>query len=234
MILSNTTESSQKAAEIVAAGGLIAYRTDTFYGLGADPLNRKAVTAIKTLKGREETKPILLLISDVDQADRFVKNRSKAYATLAECLWPGPLTIVGIAREALPEELTAGTASIGVRLPADEAVRSFLRACGGALTATSANPSGSAPARTAEQVADYFPAGIDLIIDAGEVTGTLPSTVVDAREGQPFLIREGAITQSELESHCQHLEFRSEDSQKLKATTDAQLPKQRQEHRCDK
>lgn len=190
-------------------GGLIAYRTDTFYGLGADPLNPKAVSAIRTLKGREERKPILLLISDADQVDRFIKDRSKVFAALAESFWPGPLTIVGVARKELPEGLTVGSGSIGVRLPADDAVRSFLRACGGALTATSANLAGSAPACTAEQVAGYFSTGIDLIIDAGEVTATLPSTVVDAREARPFLIREGAITQSELESHCQHQEFRT-------------------------
>ncbi len=200
MILSNISESSQKAAEIIAAGGVIAFRTDTFYGLGADPLNRKAVAAIRDLKGREETKPILLLISDVDQVDRFIKNRSKAFTALAEGFWPGPLTIVGVAREELPEVLTAGTGSIGVRLPVDDAVRSLLRACGGALTATSANLSGSAPARTAQQVHEYFSAGIDLIIDAGEVTATVPSTVIDARGAQPLLIREGAITKGDLEN----------------------------------
>ena len=172
---------------------MIAYRTDTFYGLGADPFNERAVEQIRALKGREDNKPILLLVSDVDQIERLLTERSPEFDKLAAKFWPGPLTIIGQANTDFPEGITAGTGTVGVRLPADEEVRELVRACGGALTATSANPAGREPARSAAEVRDYFPEGIDLIIDGGEVTVTEPSTVVDATTSPPRIIREGAI-----------------------------------------
>jgi L-threonylcarbamoyladenylate synthase len=105
---------------------------------------------------------------------------------------------VGVACPQLPEELTAGTGTIGVRLPDNEEVRALVRACGGALTATSANLSGSPPARTAKETETYFPSGLGLIIDSGEVRATQPSTVLDL-SGKPRLIREGAITREDLQ-----------------------------------
>jgi L-threonylcarbamoyladenylate synthase len=197
MIVENRLSQIQ-AGEIVRRGGIIAFRTDTFYGLGADPLNPDAVRNIRQLKGREEVKPILVLISDFNELDRFV-DYSESYKTIANGHWPGPLTLIGAARPELPVELTAGTNSIGVRLPDDENVRALLRVCGGALTATSANTSGSRPARSAQEVLTYFPSGIDLIIDGGEVSATQPSTVVDLSGERPRLIREGAVARGELE-----------------------------------
>ncbi len=187
-----------EAAQVVLNGGVIAFRTDTFYGLGADPFNAKAVSRIRKLKGREEAKPILLLISDVDQLSRFLVETSTRFETIAKQHWPGPLTLIGKARPKLPAELTAGTLTIGLRLPAVEEVRALVRDCGGALTATSANLAGGPPARTAREVAAYFPTGVDLIVDGGEVTATLPSTVVDLTGSAPRLVREGAITLQEL------------------------------------
>ncbi len=188
-----------RAADIVRRGGLIAFRTDTFYGLGADPLNAAAVQRIFELKGREEGKPILVLISDVDLISSFLTNTSAKFSSVAKRFWPGPLTLIGVARDELPQELTAGTGTIGIRLPADEDVRALLSACGGALTATSANPSGQSPARSAEDVGRYFPDGIDLVVDGGEVTATQPSTVLDLSGEAPRLIREGAISRAELD-----------------------------------
>jgi L-threonylcarbamoyladenylate synthase len=187
-----------KAAEIVRRGGLIAFRTDTFYGLGADPFNASAVRRIFELKGREEGKPILVLISDLDLVSSFLTNTSAQFSSVAKRFWPGPLTLIGVARAELPHELTAGTGTVGIRLPADEEVRALLHACGGALTATSANPAGQQPARSAEEVGRYFPDGIDLVVDEGEVTATQPSTVLDLSGETPKLIREGAISRAEL------------------------------------
>ncbi len=198
MIRSDSQTTRAEAARIISHGGLIAFRTDTFYGLGADPLNPAAVEKIRELKGREENKPILLLISDTDQLDRFVGEKSGIFGLIAIGHWPAPLTLIGPARAELPVELTAGTNTIGVRLPNDENVRALVRACGGALTATSANVSGKAPARTAQEVEDYFPAGIDLIIDGGEVRATEPSTVLDLSGSKPRLVREGAIPRAAL------------------------------------
>ncbi len=184
---------NSRAAKIVSEGGVIAFRTDTFYGLGADPFNASAVAKVRQLKGREDKKPILLLLSDAEVADRFIADRSQAFEESANKYWPGPLTIVGVAVADLPEEITAGTGTVGVRVPADSDVRELVRVCGGALTATSANPSGSEPARSAKEVIEYFRERIDLVIDGGEVTTTEPSTVLDATTSPPRVVREGAI-----------------------------------------
>ena len=200
MILSDGGDAARaRAAEIISQGGVIAFRTDTFYGLGADPFNAKAVTCIRELKGREENKPILVLVADEQEIPRLVTYQSSLFTEVAKRFWPGPLTIVGEARDELPEELTAGARTIGLRLPYDETVRELVRECGGALTATSANLSGQPEARSAHDVARYFPTGVDLIIDGGEVTATRPSTVIDLSGPAPRVIREGAISAGELE-----------------------------------
>ena len=196
-MIHDDAETRARASAIISTGGVIAFRTDTFYGLGADPLNASAVRKIKELKGREDNKPILLLISDVDQIDRFIEAPN-SYRQIAIQHWPAALTLIGKARPELPTDLTAGTHTIGLRLPDDEDVRAFVRLCGGALTATSANPSGSPPAQTAAEVENFFPTGIDLIIDGGAALVTEPSTVVDVSGGQPMMIREGAVKKSEL------------------------------------
>ena len=189
---------NSRAAKIISDGGVIAFRTDTFYGLGADPFNATVVARIRELKGREENKPILLLLSDVSVADRFIADRSQAFEDVARKFWPGPLTIVGVAVANLPPEITAGTGTVGVRVPADESVRELVRECGGALTATSVNPSGKEPARSAEEVKEYFGDLVDLVIDEGEVTATEPSTVLDVTTSPLRLVREGAIKATDL------------------------------------
>ena len=193
MMLRDSEQTRTQAAEIIQHGGVIAFRTDTFYGLGAEPFSRHAILRIKELKGREAAKPILLLIADESDVDRFIAERSALFDQICGLHWPGPLTVVGKARSELPEELTAGTGTIGIRLPDDADVRDLVRASGGALTATSANVSGQPPARTAQEVESYFPQGIDLIVDGGEVTTTRESTVVDLSGEEPRLIREGPV-----------------------------------------
>ncbi|MEK6280483.1 MAG: L-threonylcarbamoyladenylate synthase [Acidobacteriota bacterium] len=193
MIQKNDDETRRNAAKIIAGGGIIAFRTDTFYGLGADPFNASAVGKIRKLKGREEAKPILLLISDLSEVTRFISDPSETFKSVADRFWPGPITLIGVAQPELPIELTAGTKTIGLRLPDDEDVRTLVRACGGALTATSANTSSNDPATTADEVVRYFPVGVDLILDGGTVTATEPSTVLDLSTASPRLIREGAI-----------------------------------------
>jgi len=181
------------AAKLIFEGGVIAFRTDTFYGLGADPFNVSAVAKVRALKGREENKPILLLLADASIVDRFIADRSAAFDEVAKKFWPGPLTIIGRAVPELPVEITAGTGTVGVRVPADVDVREFVRQCGGALTATSANPSGREPARSAKEVRDYFGDAIDLVIDGGEVKAIEPSTVLDVTTTPIRIVRAGAL-----------------------------------------
>jgi len=198
VIVSQTIQSLTRIAEVVFNSGVIAFRTDTFYGLGADPFNRQAVNRIKKLKGREETKPILVTISDHSQIERFIVERSESFESLAQRFWPGPLTLIGKSAAELPVEITAGTGMVGLRLPDDQDLRALLRACGGALTATSANPSNENPAMSAEQVENYFGSTIDLIVDGGEARVDRPSTVVDVTGAEPKLVREGVIAWSEV------------------------------------
>jgi L-threonylcarbamoyladenylate synthase len=200
-VINTSQRAHERARRIVKSGGVIAYRTDTFYGLGVDPFNSEGVQRIKDLKGREDNKPILIVISDAIEADRFISERSSLFEIASSRHWPGALTLVLNASACVPDELTAGTGTIGVRLPDDTEVSDLVRACGGALTATSANPSGAAPARTAIEVAEYFPTGVDLIIDSGAARSEKPSTVLDVSGDVPRVIREGLVECGDLLPH---------------------------------
>lgn len=197
MIRPDDADSRKLAARIVASGGVIAFRTDTFYGLGADPFDAAAVGAVNELKGREG-KPVLVLLADPSDAARLLDGAPPVFDALAARLWPGPLTLVCKARAGLPELLTAGTGTVGVRLPEDEEVRALVRACGGALTATSANPSGRPPARTAREAADYFGEKLGLVVDGGAARTDLPSTVLDVSASPARLVREGVLSEERL------------------------------------
>ncbi|MFL6254234.1 MAG: L-threonylcarbamoyladenylate synthase [Pyrinomonadaceae bacterium] len=198
LIYPDSHEARERAARITSSGGLIAFRTDTFYGVGADPFNPAALELINELKGRDG-KPILVLASDAEDAERLIAERTRTFDLLAARHWPCALTLVASARTGVPELLTAGTGTVGVRLPDDAEARAIVRACGGLLTATSANPAGRPPARTAAEVAAYFPKGLGLVIDGGATRTELPSTVVDVSGPTPRLIREGVVTRAELE-----------------------------------
>ncbi len=199
MIRADNSETRELAASIISQGGLIAFRTDTFYGLGVDPFNLEAVERIKMLKGREDGKPILLLIADSNTVSQLMAESSDLFELVTKHLWPGPLTIVVPAVPHLSAAITASTGTVGLRLPNDENVRTLVRECGGVLTATSANPAGKEPAESASQVSEYFPVGIDLIIDGGGVSVTEPSTVLDIMRTPPKLIREGVLSRAEIE-----------------------------------
>jgi L-threonylcarbamoyladenylate synthase len=198
-IIPDGDEARERARRVIEGGGVIAFRTDTFYGLGADPFNRSAVARINRLKGREGVKPVLVVISGHQETDRFFAEKTGLFNELAKNYWPGALTIVCQARPSVPSEITMGGGSIGLRLPFDEEVRALVCACGGALTATSANLAGQPPARTAPEVARYFPGELDLIIDGGGARTDKPSTVIDVSRGRAHLIREGEIARSDLE-----------------------------------
>lgn len=196
----DNTETRERAGRTVRAGGVVIFRTDTFYGVGADPFDTEALTAVNELKGRDG-KPVLCLISEAADAARLISSRTRAFELLAAAHWPGALTLVAEARAELPRLLTAGTGTVGIRLPDDEEARAVVRACGGVLTATSANPTGRAPARSAAEAAVYFPELF--IIDGGDARTDLPSTVVDVSTERPRLIREGVVTRAHLAATLQ-------------------------------
>ncbi len=186
--------SLREAADIVRRGGLIAFPTETFYGLGAHPFDARAVQRIFDLKGRaRRDAPILVLIRSRADLERLAVEITPAAECLMEACWPGPLTLVFRASEKVPPVLTAGTGTIGVRLSAHPDVRRLLEAVDGPLTGTSANPSGRPPATTAAEVERVLGDGVDAILNGGATPGGLPSTVVDTTVMPPRLIREGRV-----------------------------------------
>jgi len=187
-----------EAARIVRHGGVIAMPTDSFYALGACALDEPAVRRVCAIKGQRESKPILVLISDRSQLDALVARVQPGAAVLMDRFWPGPLTIVFPASPHLPVALTAGTGTIGVRLPAHPLLVKLLRATG-PLTGTSANRAGASPARTALDVEQNLGCEVDLILDGGPASATLPSTVVEATE-VVRLLREGPIGSTALKA----------------------------------
>jgi L-threonylcarbamoyladenylate synthase len=188
------------AAGIIRTGGVIAYPTETFYGLGADPFDRQAVERIFRIKKRPAGEPILLLIPSFDALPSLVKRITPLAERLMAKFWPGPLTLVLEASDKLPDSVTGGTGSVGVRLSSHPTASLLLKVLGQALTATSANRSGGSPAQSAADVLQAFVDGPDLILDGGRTAGGLPSTVVDARGERPRIIREGQIASTELAS----------------------------------
>ena len=194
---------SQRVSAIVRRGGIVAIPTETFYGLGVNPFDEQAVERLLQVKGREDGKPILVLIGSLEQLPRLAQSVPPVARILVDAFWPGPLTVLFPARQSLPRNLTAGTGMIGVRLSSCAPLIELLRLVG-PLTGTSANRTDGAPAQTAQMVEQELGREVDAIIDAGPTAGGLPSTVIDV---QPpvRVIREGAITrqmlQNVLETH---------------------------------
>ncbi len=187
-----------RAREVVRSGGVIAYPTETFYGLGADPANRVAIKRLFEIKGRPAAQPILLLIRNADEVGRWASRITPAAEVLMEKFWPGPLTLVFQARPGVIQEITAGRRTIGLRMPGSPLTLKLLEVLGSALTGTSANISGGRSPRTAEEAADAIGGAVDLILDGGRTAGGRPSTVVDASQDLPKLIREGAVPFSDI------------------------------------
>ncbi len=182
-----------RCREVIKAGGVIAYPTDTFYGLGVDPRNQAAVRRLFDIKGRQTGQPILLLIKSSAEVKVWAANVTPAAEELMKNFWPGPLTLVFSAKQGVLAELTGATGTIGLRVPGNELTRKLLEFLGTALTGTSANSSGGPEPRTARDVADDIGGRIDLVLDAGMAAGGRPSTILDVSNGPPKVIRAGAV-----------------------------------------
>ncbi len=182
-----------RCREVIAGGGVVVYPTDTFYGLGVDPRNAAAVRKLFAIKGRQADQPILLLIGGADEVQNWAAEAPPKARELIRKHWPGPLTVVFKARQEVLSELTAGTGTIGLRVPGSAVTRQLLAFLGTALTGTSANASGGTSPRTAEEAAEAVGGSVDLILDGGMTAGGKPSTVVDVSGETIRIIREGAI-----------------------------------------
>ena len=182
---------ADRVSRVLGESGLVALPTESFYGLAAAPLDEQALARLWQVKGRSEGKPILIMIGNRPQLEPFVRSIPPAATVLMNAFWPGPLTIVFPAAGELPDAVTAGTGSVGIRLSAWPPLVDLLRRVG-PVTGTSANREGMPPPRTAEEVQRSLGDAVDLIIDAGPTSGGRPSTVIDVR-GPIRIIRDGAI-----------------------------------------
>ena len=180
-----------EAAQMIRDGLVVAYPTDTVYGLAVDPRNARAVRRLFELKGRPESSALTLIAADVGQV-WTVAERTPHGERLAALWWPGPLTVVLRAKPVLARETLAGGATVGVRVPDHAVAIAIARATAFCVTATSANASGAAAASAADAVLSALP-GVDAIIDAGSARGGAASTIVDASGPDVTLLRDGAV-----------------------------------------
>jgi L-threonylcarbamoyladenylate synthase len=184
--------SMARAVEILRQGGLVAFPTDTVYGLGARAFDAAAVEAIYTAKGRSSEKAIPILLGDPDDLLKVVSELAPLAQALASHFWPGPLTLVVPKHPCLPAAVSS-TPTVGVRVPDHPVARALLRAAG-PLAVTSANLSGQASPTTAEAVRAQLGGRIALILDGGRTPGGVPSTVVNCLGADPVILRAGPIS----------------------------------------
>jgi L-threonylcarbamoyladenylate synthase len=178
---------------VLRTGGVIGFPTDTAYGLGADAFNIDAVSEIFKLKGREESKPILLLVNSLEMT-AGVSRPGPLFEKVAAAFWPGPLTLVLPADARVPETVTAGTGTVGVRWPVASFATALVARFGGPVTATSANVSGRPSCITAAEVRAQLDDQLALLIDGGQLPARTGSTILDLTSDPPLLLREGPIS----------------------------------------
>ena len=189
----------RRAAEVLRGGGLVAFPTETVYGLGANALDAAAVAKIFAAKGRPPNNPLIVHVARLEQARELVAEWPASAAQLAERFWPGPLTLVLAKQSLVPEIVTAGAATVGLRIPAHPVAQALLEAAGIPIAAPSANRSNEVSPTTAEHVLKSLGGRIDVILDGGPTTGGLESTVLDMTTTPPRILRPGLVSPAEIE-----------------------------------
>ncbi|WP_448590526.1 L-threonylcarbamoyladenylate synthase [Thermoflexus hugenholtzii] len=189
-----------RAAEILREGGLVAFPTETVYGLGADGLNPKALERLFAAKGRPPTDPVILHIADLEMLPRLAREIPPPVWTLAQRFWPGPLTLVLPKQPAVPDLATAGLPTVAVRMPAHPVALALIRAAGTPIAAPSANRFGHVSPTTARHVLEDLESRIDLILDAGPTAIGVESTVLDLTRPAPTILRPGGLPREALEA----------------------------------
>ena len=194
------TEAVYRAAETIRKGGLVAFPTETVYGLGANALDSRAVRGIFNAKGRPIDNPIIVHVADLEQVKMVAETVMAEAAVLMERFWPGPLTLILKKSARVPRNVTAGLDTVAVRMPRNEVALALIRASGVPIAAPSANVSGRPSGTTGEHVFDDLQGKIDLVLDAGPVEIGLESTVLDVSTLPPSILRPGVVTKEQLES----------------------------------
>lgn len=188
-----------EAAQVIKSGGLVAVPTETVYGLAGNGLDAAAVARIYEVKGRPGQKPLSLMVSGAADMEKYWTDVPWGARVLAEKYWPGPLTLVMTSASGIPEIVTAGGPTVGLRCPDHPLTLELLERTGLPLAAPSANPSGEESPKTAEKVMEYFDGRIDAVIDGGECVLGVESTIIDFSTSPCTLIRKGAIPMDEIE-----------------------------------
>jgi L-threonylcarbamoyladenylate synthase len=192
---SSIEEKLEEAGKVIKNGGLVAFPTETVYGLGGDALNRESSKKIYAAKGRPSDNPLIIHIADMEHLGRIVSSIPDSADKLSRAFWPGPLTMIMKKSAEVPYETTGGLDTVAVRMPSHEIARKFIEKAGGYIAAPSANLSGKPSPTNAKYVAQDMMGRIDMIIDAEGVEIGLESTIVDLTGDVPMILRPGFITQ---------------------------------------
>jgi len=184
----------EEAAKIIKEGGLVVFPTETVYGIGADGLNPKAVEKIYIAKGRKQDNPLILHISNKQMLNQLAQNITSVEAKLMEAFWPGPFTIILDRKPCVPDIVTGGLDTVGVRMPSGEIARQLIEVSNCPIAAPSANISGKPSGTTVEDIFEELKDKVDCIIDGGKSQVGLESTVVRVIDGIPNILRPGKIT----------------------------------------
>ncbi len=189
----------ERAAELIRAGKLVAFPTETVYGLGANALDAAAVARIFEVKRRPTTSPLIVHVTSIEMARGLASAWPDAAAALAGCYWPGPLTLILPKQPQVPDIVTAGLGTVGLRMPAHPMALALIRAAGVPIAAPSANRFTELSPTTAAHVREALPAGVDLILDGGATRVGIESTVLSLAGAKPVLLRPGMVSQREIE-----------------------------------
>lgn len=192
----------RKAVEVLRKGGIVAYPTDTLYGLGACIGNSEAVERIFQIKGRSPGMALPILVSSLEQMWELVTDVPPVAQRIAERLWPGPLTLVLPRSPSVPDAVVGGAPTVAVRWPAHPVPIALIKGAGSPITGTSANLSGRPPAHTASEVVKQLGKRIDFVVRQGPPPGGLGSTILEVTGGYVKMLREGPITLEDVEMAC--------------------------------
>lgn len=199
LILPPTTANILRACELIKMGEVVSFPTETVYGIGADYRNRKACMAIYSVKGRPANKPLTIHVADMEQVERVAKISSLA-EKLFNAFCPGPLTIIMKKRDTVPDFVTCGNETVGIRFPNNKIARELIKNSGNPLVASSANLSDRVPPKTANEVHNNLNGRIKIILDGGECKLGISSTVIDVSTGALKILRSGTITLDDIKA----------------------------------
>ena len=184
----------EKAAELIKQGKIVVFPTETVYGIGTNGLDEQAVKKLYNVKQRPLNKPISLLVSNMEMVNQIAKDITEIEYKIMEKFFPGPLTIILKKKDIVPDLLTAGQNTVGVRMPSNEIARKLVEAAGVPIAAPSANLSGEPSGTNLQNTKQYFKDNVHFYIDGGECEIGLSSTIVQVIDGKPQILRQGSIT----------------------------------------